>query len=296
MVKAVIDLGTNTFNLLIVEINALNQITLLHQDKAGVGLGMGGIHKDILSNDAMERANACLQQFKSVCNTYGAQSIQAIGTSALRDAENAIQWIHEVNRDLGIKIEIISGQAEASLIFKGVECSTPLNDKGLIMDIGGGSTEFISYEKGTMTSADSLNIGITRIFQGFNLSDPLNEKDLKTLENYLDTNTASWQAPKFCNRFIGSSGSFESIYELIHKKNIPDPFKAEKIDILEFHDTLDYLMFSSLKDREDNPYLIPIRKLMAPIAAFKISWVLKKVEFEELWVSPCALKEGVLFS
>lgn len=136
--KAVIDLGTNTFNLLIVDLQKTG-FTLVHTKKEGVALGMGGINDGILAEEAFKRGVAALKRFKSKCESFEVSEIKAFGTSALRSAKNAADFIVEAGK-LGIKIEIISGLREAEMIYKGVKWSYNFSQPGVIMDIGGGST------------------------------------------------------------------------------------------------------------------------------------------------------------
>lgn len=138
MIRAVIDLGTNTFNLLVVEMQSEGYPKVLHRERRGVSLGMGGITKGLLHPDAMKRGMDCLTAYQAIAHQLNVEKIRAIGTSALRDAANAGEWIEEIRQELGIQIEIISGMEEARMIFNGVSMSKQLSDSGLIMDIGEG--------------------------------------------------------------------------------------------------------------------------------------------------------------
>ena len=133
--KALIDLGTNTFNLMIADIDAAGLIHVIHSEKEGVALGMGGIHENRLTDDAIERAVACLLRYKKQCELHGVSVIRAIGTSAIRDAHNRSELIERVARETGIHIEVISGLEEAQLIYRGVHQTMSVGDSALIMDI-----------------------------------------------------------------------------------------------------------------------------------------------------------------
>lgn len=291
MRKAIIDLGTNTFNLLIGAIDDTG-FSVIHSEKEGVALGMGGINEQIISPEAYKRGISALSRFKLVCDKYDVQSIQGIGTSALRDATNALDFIEEVKGLLGIEIEIISGLQEAELIYKGVKWTYSFEQPAVIMDIGGGSTEFVFADKQGITDLVSLNIGVSRIYQYFSLSDPLNQEDISNIEEWLDENALGFFDGKQERVLIGASGSFETFYELMHQMPFPERTKAVKISMVELMECLNEIIASTQKERDKNDWIIPIRKKMAPIAAVKTRWVLGKLNIKKVHISPFSLKEG----
>jgi len=141
---AVIDLGTNTCNLLIANTLSDNLFETMYDRKLPVKLGRGGIHNNILMQDAIERGITALQHHADTIHDYDVSKVIVIGTSALRGAANRDEFIEKVRELLGWEIKIIDGELEAALIFRGVRLSLPDRmGKYLIMDIGGGSTEFI---------------------------------------------------------------------------------------------------------------------------------------------------------
>ncbi|MGC6434005.1 MAG: hypothetical protein ACON4M_07405 [Crocinitomicaceae bacterium] len=296
MNKAIIDLGTNTFNLLIAKVDH-NQLSIIHSEKSGASIGMGGINNNILTEKAISRAVNSLTHFKKVCNEYNVNEIKAFGTSAIRDAKNNKEFCSIVKNKIGLDIIIIDGQKEAELIFDGVS-KTISNDEFIIMDIGGGSTEFIFVKDNSIKEAKSFNIGISRIYQYFSkLSDPLTTSDVIKIEDWLERNTNSYFTSKYAHTLVGASGTFETFYELINNVSFPtNTSKSIQLDINQINKILENLIFSSKEERFQNEYLIPIRKLMAPIAAVKTRWVLKQMKIKKIYVSPYSLKEGALFS
>ena len=291
MRKAIIDLGTNTFNLLIGAIDDTG-FSVIYSEKEGVALGMGGINEQIISPEAYKRGISALSRFKLVCDKYDVQSIQGIGTSALRDATNALDFIEEVKGLLGIEIEIISGLQEAELIYKGVKWTYSFEQPAVIMDIGGGSTEFVFADKQGITDLVSLNIGVSRIYQYFSLSDPLNQEDISNIEEWLDENALGFFDGKQESVLIGASGSFETFYELMHQMPFPERTKAVEISMVELMECLNEIIASTQEERYKNDWIIPIRKKMAPIAAVKTRWVLGKLNIKKVHISPFSLKEG----
>lgn len=293
MRKAVIDLGTNTFNLLIADVFASN-FELVHTEKDGVALGMGGINHNRIADEALIRGFNALYHFKTVCADYQVQEIHAFGTSALRDASNSSEFLHKVQSELGIEIQIISGELEAELIYKGVKWSYDFAEPAVIMDIGGGSTEFVFADENGITDLVSLNIGVSRIYQHFHFSDPLSKEDVSNIEAWLDERADGFFDGKQEHILIGASGSFETFYELIHNEPFPSKIDAVEISIDELNHSLTAIITSSQAERDQNHWIIPIRKRMAPIAAVKTRWVLNKLDIQRVFISPCSLKEGAL--
>jgi exopolyphosphatase/guanosine-5'-triphosphate,3'-diphosphate pyrophosphatase len=287
---AVIDLGTNTFNLAIGSwIN--ESLRISYSTKEGVALGMGGINDGLITTEATQRAILCLKRFKLLCDEHKVSKIHAIGTSAIRDAKNSEDFCDEIFKQTGIRVEVIDGLREAELIFKGIACTYSFPNSSLI--IGGGSTEFIQVEGGKPTKSMSLNIGVSRIFQRFHFSDPLNQEDIRKIEDFLEENCD----PSFFNLtadvLVGASGSFETFFELVNRTKFPDGLKTQEVVLSLFLEELEKIITSTQAERDVNSFIIPIRKKMAPIAAVKTRWVIKSIGIKEIVISPCSLKEGV---
>ncbi|MFN5877500.1 MAG: hypothetical protein ACK44B_01440 [Flavobacteriales bacterium] len=291
MLKAVIDLGTNTFNLLVAEVNN-EGLEIVYSCKEGVGLGMGGINQNIIAPDAFIRGIQALTRFKRVCDEHGVEEILGIGTSALRDASNSAQFIEQAQQRLGIVIEVVSGHREAELIYQGVKWTYDFTEPVLIMDIGGGSTEFVFADKTGINDLISLNIGVSRIYQHFNCSDPMTEADVNEIEKWLEGKANGFFDGKEEHILIGASGSFETLFELIHNEQFPSKMKAVEISVDYLRECLNQIIASTQAERDANDWIIPIRKKMAPIAAVKVRWVLNKLKIKRTYISPCSLKEG----
>jgi exopolyphosphatase/guanosine-5'-triphosphate,3'-diphosphate pyrophosphatase len=294
--KALIDLGTNTFNLMIADIDAAGLIHVIHSEKEGVALGMGGIHESRLTDDAIDRAVACLLRYKKQCELHGVSVIRAIGTSAIRDAHNRSELIERVARETGIHIEVITGLEEAQLIYRGVHQTMNFGDSAVIMDIGGGSTEFILANDEGLLSMESFNIGVSRIYQQFTFSDPMSPADILALESYLEEACGTYLGQLSTTKLIGSSGSFETFFELMHEKPFHAKGRAVEVDFSHFEKMLEQIMASSQAERDQNPHIIAIRKRMAPIAAVKTRWVLRQLAITQVFISPYSLKEGAMIS
>ena len=148
MRNAILDFGTNTFNLLIVEDGNGRELNIIHISKEPVKLGRGGIHRKIITEDAFLRGIKAIENHFQRIKEFGAEKTYAFATSAIRDANNGKAFIREVKDKFNLYVNVIPGEREAELIYKGVRMSCGFSDETvLILDIGGGSNEFIIANK-----------------------------------------------------------------------------------------------------------------------------------------------------
>ena len=290
---SIIDLGTNTFNLLVVELNGGDSYKILHSTKIGVGLGLGGINENRIADDAFDRGLKALAEFKKISAEYEVEQIRGIGTSALRNAKNGTEFQDLVKKSLGIYISIISGQAEAELIHQGAFLGYQPKGETLIMDIGGGSTEFILCNENGIIKSQSFEIGVARILQNVDFEDPYSEENCNEVFNYLDSALAGFLKDVEVDVLTGTSGSFETFYSLINNKEYPtNEYKTvERGEILK---TLNEVIGSTYESRVENDLIIPIRERMLPIAALKVKYIIEKIKCSQIMISPYSLKEGIL--
>jgi len=289
----VIDLGTNTFNLLIADVSA-EEIEVVHSEKDGVALGMGGLNDGVLRKEAILRALKTLSHFNKMCEVHYVDEIRAFGTSAIRSAINGKDFVQLVAKETGIEVKIISGEDEARLIYEGVKWSYIFEEPTMIMDVGGGSSEFIFANKDEIIDLVSLNIGVSRIFQELELSDPFSNDDIDKVTQWLEERASTFLANKKCNVLVGASGCFETFYEMINRKSFPSVKNAIELPFDELMKNLEWIIGSDQIQRDLHPHIIPIRRKMAAIAAVKTNWIIEKLGVNKVIVSPCSLKEGVL--
>lgn len=179
---ASIDIGTNTILLLIAEVKQEN-LRPLFEIETVVRLGEGLQKNGVLSEEAMKRGLQTLAQYLEQCQTLKVQEIFAVGTSALREAKNSEDFLKMTNEELNLPIEIISGEEEAQLSFLAVARDLKeLKKSILVVDVGGGSTEFILGKGDRITQWISLPLGSVRFTEQFLLSDPLQEAEWEKME------------------------------------------------------------------------------------------------------------------
>ena len=300
-IVAVMDLGTNTFHLLIARGNAANPEELYHTT-VPVRLGEGGINNGIIQPAAYKRGVDTMIQFSERIREFKAEHVSAIATSALRSAANGKDFIDEVKAKTGIDIKTINGDREAKYIYEGVKAGNCLsNQNSLILDIGGGSVEFILGNDEQIIWKQSFEIGAARMLDKFHKIDPIPEASILEMDNYLEQTLPSFfdgiKNIEIAN-IIGSSGAFETFAEVIElqKGNDFDLKKNRKykFDPQEFINITDWLIASSHQDRESTKGIIPIRVDMIVSASLITRFVMRKLAISEVTMSTYSLKEGVL--
>ena len=179
---ASIDIGTNTILLLIAEVEG-EKIKPLFEMETVVRLGEGVHKRGILANEAMHRGIQTLSHYLKRCQAMGVGKIFAVGTSALRDAKNSREFLRLVNEKLNLSIKVISGEQEARLSFTAVSRDlTEVNELILVVDVGGGSTEFILGRADQIERWTSLPLGSVRFTEQFIHSDPVQKEEWNAME------------------------------------------------------------------------------------------------------------------
>lgn len=296
---AIIDCGTNTFHLLIVSVE--NKTIITHvKDKIVVKIGEGGINNKRIIPEACERAIIALKAFKQKIDVYNISDIFAFATSAFRNATNGQQLKSEIWKETNINIEIISGKREAELIFYGVNAAIEITEPSLVMDIGGGSVEFIISKKDEVIWRGSFEIGAQRLLDLFHNSEPIDMNDLKSLFSYLNENLAELliQLNEYQPRLlIGSSGTFDTLSDIYCEENgISRDLDGKEVpfDITVFKQIYHELITKTREERLKIPGMMSMRVDMIVVATAIIDFLLKKHNFNEMRVSTYSLKEGVL--
>lgn len=298
---AIVDLGTNTFNLLISELNDKG-FTVIHKEKQAVKLGKSGINSGVIAEDAFKRGLNAMTYYAEEIKKYNCDQTLAIATSAMRDSKNAPEFIKEVLAETGITIEVISGQREAEFIQKGVALSLPneLTDY-VIMDVGGGSTEFIIVKNSEVIWSRSYNLGVSRLLDWLAPSGPISETDIARLTDRLDSELEelySTIATLNITTLIGSSGSFDSLHDMIATpKNgiaLSADLEFSALALDEVSAIHHRLLASTLPERLAMKGLVTMRADMMVISSLEIQTVLNKCKIQKLFRSSFALKEGLL--
>ncbi len=299
---AIIDLGTNTFNLLIADLLKDGSYKRVYKTKIAVKLGEGGINNNHIEPVPFKRGIKALKKHKETIDEYKVDKIIAFATSGIRSASNGNDFVQKTKEEVGLEIQVISGEREAELIYYGIQQAVKLSDAtSLIIDIGGGSTEFIIANKDTIFWKHSFLLGAARLLERFNPSDPMTEKEAESLNNYLIAELAPlFEAVKKypITEMVGSSGSFDSLAEMIaHKYYSIDILK----DVTEYTFNLEdcyqiylQLLTSTKAERMQMPGLSEMRVDMMVISAIFVHLIITQLGIEKMRLSRYSLKEGVL--
>ena len=318
MKQAVIDLGTNTFHLMIVEQLYPHWETLFRESRAAK-IGKGGINQNRITPEAIDRALAVLTYFRSVLDQYEIDpaEVQTFGTSAIRVADNQQEFLERVWKATGLRSQVISGDQEAAYIYAGVRASGAMNlnpnpqqepPVSLIMDIGGGSVEFILGTPERIFWKQSFEIGGQRLLERF-MPNPQNVISLAAVERMNDyfreqllplTNAIHQYAPTTGQpmQLVGSSGTFDTLIDMQFMNNLghfPNPEQAAFVlPIAEFYRAYELLLTRNHDERMQLPGMIELRVDMIVVAVCLIDYILTAFNIQLITVSTYALKEGVL--
>lgn len=299
---AIIDLGTNTFHLLIVEWEGRHFQTLTKL-QIPVKLGKGAFENGWITEEAFSRGISAIHEFRQLTEEYNVDHIEMYGTATLRMADNAEVFQAQIEEILGSPLRIISGHEEAELIYNGVNHAVPMgNDPHLIMDIGGGSVEFIIADSEHIYWKHSYNIGVARLLEKYTANNPIDDLSKLALETYLEVELQQvWRrAAKYqVKTLIGSSGSFETLsnidMHLYHSQPQSFPFVHYILDIDHFHEIHDKIVNSTREELSEIPGMVAFRVEMISIGVMLINYVLNRLQLKKIIVSDYALKEGIMF-
>jgi exopolyphosphatase/guanosine-5'-triphosphate,3'-diphosphate pyrophosphatase len=217
---AAIDIGTNSLHMVVVKIEAtLPSFTIIAREKETVRLGDRNLETGELKPEVMMKAIACLGRFKTLADSLGTNSIVAVATSAVRESPNGKDFLHQVETEVGLSVDLISGPEEARRIYLGVLSGMEFNNKPhIIIDIGGGSTELILGDSEEPRSLTSTKIGAVRLTGELIASDPISETEFKYLQAYargmLERSVEEVQGKLKIGdspQLIGTSGTIETI-------------------------------------------------------------------------------------
>ncbi len=295
---AIVDLGTNTFNLLVFE-QTEQGIRVVHGEELPVFLGQGGIERGVIAEDAFARGITALRQLRETALAHGATTISGFGTSALRNARNRETFVRRALEELSIPIRVIPGEQEAELILAGVRQVVPFGTQpSLVMDIGGGSIEFILATDKALMWKRSFELGVTRLRERIPTGDPITSDEEARIAAHLDDRLEALYAVverQEPHVLIGSAGSFDTLAAMVaHTKGVAlDPAATSlPFSALDFDAMKDDLLRMTRAQRSKIPGLPAHRVDTIPYALIAIERVLLSGGIRELVWSKYALKEG----
>jgi exopolyphosphatase/guanosine-5'-triphosphate,3'-diphosphate pyrophosphatase len=300
---AAIDIGTNSIHLVIARPTGNNRFEVLDREKEVVRLGSGSGDMKRLSPDAIDRGIAALRRFQQLAASRNAH-VYAVATSAVREAENRQEFVRRARDEAGVHVAIISGAEEARLIRLGALQAVPaFEQRHLLIDIGGGSTEFVIGEREKLLDARSLKLGAIRITERFGLDGAVTPKTLDECRQFIRSYLAPVVRVVETLGFeiaIGSSGTIVNIVEIaralageaplrqISGATLDRPALAGVIDVVAACETLEA--------RNGVPGLDAKRGDILLGGALVLEQAFDQLGIKQLVASDFALREGVLLS
>lgn len=299
MKTAIIDLGTNTFHLLITDGKEV-----FFRDAIPAKIGKGGINQGIITEEGIERALKVLRFFREEIdkNAVSQERIFATGTSAIRNAGNKEDFVKRVFDETQIPITIIDGNKEAELIYKGVKQAVSIGkEMAMIIDIGGGSVEFIICTEDRIFWKQSFEIGGQRLMEKFMKTDPISLGSVRQLDTYFReqllplANACHQYSPKL---MVGSSGSFDTLIDIEYMRTngqLPEPTEIGfELPMQSFYESYDAFITKKHDERMQIAGMIELRVDMIVVAVCLIRFIIQTFGIQQIKVSNYALKEGLM--
>ncbi len=289
---AVLDLGSNSFHLIVARV-VENSLQILHKDKQLASLATGLDEQHMLSEQVMEKALAVLQNYAVILDEFHPARVRIIATHSIREAANRTEFIRRAEDIIGFPIEVVSGNEEARLIYQGVAHNCQLSQRTLVVDIGGGSTEFALGKHFELYEKTSIALGCvtssTRFFGNGDIRPEyvkacnINAEQLLEEENIERFQQRGWK------NVIGTSGSLRAMqqYAEYHQLSNGDGLSLQILEQM-----LEHLLQVGHCDKitgldSNRAWILPAGTVIA-IATCRL-FAIDKLRFE-----PFALREGVL--
>jgi len=291
---AAVDIGTNSCRLLIAEKKTDESFDILNRKLEITRLGEGVDQNKILKKRAVNRVFKVLKKYKAIIDEFQVDRVRIVGTSALRDVENSYLLTEKI-KDLGLKLEIISGEKEAKLNYLGAVSN--LEDNFLLVDIGGGSTEFI-WSNSSEINFKSLDVGCVRMTEKF-IADP-NEKislaEINEIQSYVDNSLSKELELDKKFKVKGVGGTITTLAAVKLALEVYDSSKIEdlKLKYSELEKIRDRLKDLKLKERKKVKGLQPKRADIIVSGLIILMTIMKYINSQELYVSDHDLLYGLL--
>jgi len=295
---ASIDMGTNTFRLLIAEKEQDTDFKALFQDRKIVRMGEGLAKDGRISQRAFKRGLAALWEFKEAIDNWRVKRVIPVATSVFREAKNADEFLRMAEEILQEKIKVISGNEEARLCLLGALKGLPLVEKGLLFDIGGGSTEFILFNKQIPLKIYSIPLGVVKLTERYMLHDPPTKREISLMNEEIKRQIAKLDILDIKDDFslIGTAGTVTTLAAIDLKLKVYDPFKVQGYCMR--RDTIEGILSVLLKMKKEERLKIPGlekgREDLIIAGVLITLFIMDKFGKNEIFVSDFGLREGII--
>ncbi len=299
--SAFIDVGTNTLLCLIADIRDTGRFRVLDDLAEIARLGQGVDQTGVISAAGEERAIAILARYRDRCNDLGVEEITAVGTSALRDARNSDQVRARIRDALGIDIRVISGAEEAGYSFLAVQRGlSNLDHELLVIDIGGGSTEFILGNENGVSRALSVDVGSVRLTERYLHGDPVRADEVSAMGAAVEAQLAAVKSEIIAQAsrptLVGIAGTFTTLVAIEKKltRYSPSQVHGSVLNLPEVKRHVAMLQSRSVAERKQIAGLEPKRADVIFAGAFLIEKIMELFGARQVVVSDQGVRYGLL--
>ncbi len=295
---AIIDMGSNSWRVVVVEYVPNLSFKLIDEVQEGVRIGEGMAELNVLRPAAMDRAARAAQIFAGFCAASGITDIIAVGTSAIRDAQNQARFLQRMEKEAGLHVRVLSGEEEAYYGYLAAVNSTTL-ENGFVMDLGGGSLQITRVEDRRSVKAISFPLGVVRLTEGYLKSDPATGKEVGKLAEAIrgQLEQLDWFAYEDGMRLIGEGGNVRLVARLQQKRilyplDILHGFELYTGQVAEVKDTL---VRASVVQRNRIDGMKPERADISLAGAIVVQEVMRASGFDHLTISQQGVREGLFY-
>lgn len=294
--RAVIDLGTNTFHLLIASVDGDERLHEVYRERVFAKLASDGI--ETIGPAPFARGIQTLSHFADVIRKHRVGHVTAIGTAALRTASNGDRFVRQAEVETGIVVRLIPGDLEAELITRGVLAAIPpLEDRILIMDIGGGSTEYILASEAGVHWRQSFPIGAAVLQRRFHHGDPISEAEIRALNDFLTQTLAPLRSVLLqfpAHHLVGAAGTFDVLADVLRDPTSPEHPTSHRLALAGLEELHFRIVASTAAERLDIDGVPAERVDLIVVAMLLIRFTMELAGTQRISVSNYAMKEGIL--
>lgn len=295
---AAIDIGSNSIKLAVIEAAASDSFTVILQERERVRLGQETLRSKILSAEAIARSAEAVAKFRAIAENREAENIIAVATASVREADNAAEFVKEIEAKTGIRVEVLSSIEEARLIgLAVVQNKTMLRGSLLNVDIGGGSTELSLMTDGTPEELFSMKLGAVGLSERFIFSNPPKDKEIKGLRNEIsallerparELKNKKWQLS------TGTSGTILNLSSLLNFQTAENSDKTPEINYKRLVGLNQMLSRISLEEKAKLPSISLQRAEVIVAGGQILEGVMRELKINTLYPCTYALREGVI--
>lgn len=302
-----IDIGTNALRMVIAETEFHSgnlKFRTLHEERRITRLGEDIIRSGVLAPQAIDRTIRALKEFREICSTHPAERIVAVATSAVRGARNRPSFLSRVREEIGIEVEVLSGEEEARRTWLGVRHGLKQGERNLlVMDIGGGSTEWMVVTDGHVQETKSMEIGVVKLADLYFQSDPLSDRDQERLLAGIE-DAIRPVIPRFRElfqtgperTFVGVAGTVTTlaVLELGMKDYDPSKVQNTRLSVNQIENWYRKLIGMTLQERRLLPGLEKGREDLILAGTALLMSAMREIGPRDVVVSDYGLREGIL--